>query len=41
MLAEKYRVEMPITEQVYKILYKGKSPAAAVKELMLRPMKAE
>jgi glycerol-3-phosphate dehydrogenase (NAD(P)+) len=41
MLAEKYKVEMPITEQVYKILYKGKSPAAAVKELMLRPMKAE
>lgn len=40
-LAKKYKVEMPITEQVYRILYEGKSPAVAVKELMLRPMKAE
>jgi len=40
-LAKKYKVEMPITEQIYKILHKDKSPNSAVKELMLRPMKAE
>lgn len=40
-LAKKYKIEMPITEQIYKILYKNKSPKLAVKELMLRPTKAE
>jgi len=40
-LAKKFKVEMPITEQVYRILYQGKSPAAAARELMLRPMKPE
>lgn len=40
-LARKYNVEMPITEQIYNILYKDKSPKEAVRELMLRPMKAE
>lgn len=40
-LAKKHNIEMPITEQVYKILYKNKSPLKALKELMLRPMKAE
>ncbi len=40
-LAARYNVEMPITEQIYKILYKNKSPAAAVKDLMLRPIKPE
>jgi glycerol-3-phosphate dehydrogenase (NAD(P)+) len=40
-LTRKYKIEMPITEQVYKIIYKNKSPVLAVKELMLRPMRAE
>ena len=40
-LAKKHKVEMPITEQIYKILHNDKSPNLAVKELMLRPMKAE
>lgn len=40
-LAKKYKVEMPITEQVYNVLFKNKSPKLAVKELMLRPMKKE
>lgn len=40
-LAKKHKIEMPITEQIYNILYRNKSPVAAVKELMLRPMKAE
>lgn len=35
-LAEKYGVDMPITEQMHKILYEGKSPREAVTDLMLR-----
>jgi glycerol-3-phosphate dehydrogenase (NAD(P)+) len=40
-LAKKYGVEMPITEQMYAILYDGKSPRDAIRELMTRPGKAE
>ena len=35
------RVEMPITEKVYAVLYRGKDPSAAVRELMMRSPKAE
>jgi len=35
-LAKKLDVEMPITEQLYQVLFKGKSPEEAVKDLMLR-----
>lgn len=35
-LAHKYNVSMPIIEQVNTILFEGKNPAEAVKELMLR-----
>lgn len=35
-LAKKYNVDMPIIEQVNKVLFEGKSAASAVKELMLR-----
>jgi len=35
-LAQQLGVEMPITEQLYQILFKGKDPALAVNELMLR-----
>lgn len=35
-LARNYDVEMPITEQINKILYEGKSPREAVTDLMLR-----
>lgn len=35
-LARQYKVEMPITEQIYKILYEAKDPRAAVLDLMLR-----
>lgn len=35
-LARKYGVEMPITEQIYKILYEEKNPHVAVVDLMLR-----
>lgn len=34
-------VEMPITEQLYAVLFEGRSPEDAVRELMLRPLKSE
>ncbi len=40
-LSRKYGVEMPITEQVYRVLYRGLEPGEAVKELMMRPPKHE
>ncbi len=40
-LSKKIGVEMPITSQVYEILYEKKSPKEAVKELMTRKLKAE
>ncbi|HUI28572.1 MAG TPA: NAD(P)H-dependent glycerol-3-phosphate dehydrogenase [Candidatus Acidoferrales bacterium] len=40
-LAERYDVEMPIMEQVYKVLFEGKDPQKAVRELMTRPGKDE
>lgn len=40
-LAKKYNVEMPIVEQVNKILFEGKKADEAVNELMLRDRKEE
>lgn len=40
-MAEKYEVEMPITQALYKILYENYPAKKAVKELMLRNLKAE
>ena len=40
-LAQKYGVEMPITEQVYKVLFEDKPPREAVIELMERGAKVE
>lgn len=40
-LARKHGVEMPITEQMERILDEGKDPRAAMKELMQRPNKDE
>lgn len=40
-LAEKLGVEVPITEQVYQILYQDKDPGEAVRELMGRSLKDE
>lgn len=40
-LAKKYKVEMPITEKVYQVLYEGKNPREAVNELMIRTLKDE
>jgi len=40
-LSKKLGVELPITEQVYRILYEDKDPAQAVKDLMARSLKHE
>jgi len=40
-LAQKLKVEVPITEQVHAILYENKDPAQAVRELMSRALKDE
>ncbi|PKN12317.1 MAG: glycerol-3-phosphate dehydrogenase [Deltaproteobacteria bacterium HGW-Deltaproteobacteria-4] len=40
-LAKRLHVPMPITEQVYQILYEDKDPGRAVTELMLRELKDE
>ncbi len=40
-LAAKYHMHMPIVEQVYHILYEGKDPGQALKDLMARDLKAE
>lgn len=40
-LAQRHRVEMPITEQVHAILFEGKSPREALRDLMRRDPRAE
>jgi glycerol-3-phosphate dehydrogenase (NAD(P)+) len=40
-LAEKYGVEMPITEAVYKVIKQGVSPKDAMRQLMSRDLKSE
>ena len=40
-LSRKYQVQLPIIEQVNKILFEGLSAEQAVKELMLRDKKLE
>jgi len=40
-LAERLGVDMPIVEQMDQVLYAGKEPAQAVRDLMLRSLKAE
>ena len=40
-LGKKYGVELPIIEQAYAVLFEGKNPAAAVRDLMTRAAKSE
>ncbi len=40
-LARKMDVEMPISEQVYRVLYEGKDPLQVVRELMERDLRHE
>lgn len=41
ILAQRYSVEMPITNSIYQILYENKNPLAALQELMRRSGKRE
>ena len=41
LLAEEKRIEMPITEAVYRILYQRASPREMINEMMTRPPKHE
>lgn len=40
-LAEQREIEMPITTEVYRVLFENKSPAEATDSLMLRPPRTE
>ncbi|MCQ9205761.1 MAG: NAD(P)-dependent glycerol-3-phosphate dehydrogenase [Omnitrophica bacterium] len=40
-LSKKLKVDMPITKEVYSVLYRGKSPKKAAADLMNRPLKME
>lgn len=40
-LAEQNDIEMPITQEVYRVLFEGKSPLEATDTLMSRPFKSE
>jgi len=40
-LSKKNNIDMPITKEIYLILYQNKSPLAAVRDLMNRPLKDE
>lgn len=41
LLTEKYRVEMPIVQQVFEVIYKAKAPLDAVQDLLSRSPKQE
>ncbi|MGQ9617729.1 MAG: NAD(P)H-dependent glycerol-3-phosphate dehydrogenase [Candidatus Aminicenantia bacterium] len=41
ILSRKLNIEMPITEEVYKIIYEGKDPLISIKDLMGRALKEE
>ncbi|MCK4519818.1 MAG: NAD(P)-dependent glycerol-3-phosphate dehydrogenase [Candidatus Omnitrophica bacterium] len=40
-LSKKVNIDMPITREVYAVLYQGKSPLEAVVDLMRRPLRTE
>jgi glycerol-3-phosphate dehydrogenase (NAD(P)+) len=40
-LARKYRIDMPIVDEVYQLLYEEKDPKQALKDLMTRELKGE
>lgn len=40
-LGLKYKIDLPITREVYNVLYKNKSPLKAVRDLMLREKREE
>lgn len=40
-LAEQYKVEMPITRAIFRVLFENQSPQSAIRDLMTRQLKAE
>lgn len=40
-LAERHEIDMPITTEMYRVLYEGHEPRAAIQRLMTRSLKAE
>jgi glycerol-3-phosphate dehydrogenase (NAD(P)+) len=40
-LSKKHGLEMPIVTEVYRVIYEGKEPKDAVRDLMARPLKSE
>ena len=40
-VAQRVAVEMPISEQLYRVVHEGLAPREAVKELMSRALKPE
>ena len=40
-IAKKYSIDLPIAEEVYKIIYKNKLPELSIKSLLSRPLKEE
>ena len=40
-LAERHRIEMPITQEMHRVLYEGDSPRSAIQRLMTRSLKSE
>lgn len=40
-LAERHQIEMPITQEMHRVLYEGDSPRGAIQRLMTRSLKAE
>lgn len=40
-LADRRSIDMPITSEIYHVLFDGKNPLQAVRDLMLRPYKGE
>ncbi len=40
-LIKKHNLELPIAEEVYKIVYKNKNPESSIKTLLSRPLKQE
>ena len=41
MLSRKYKIDMPIVDEVYQLLYEGKDPKLTLKDLMSRELKRE
>jgi glycerol-3-phosphate dehydrogenase (NAD(P)+) len=40
-LAKRLGIEMPIVDQIYKVIYEGKRAADAARDLMQRSLKSE